>query len=81
MKKLSVLLIIIAVLLSDWMCAVVAYNYRGIKTASEYGNSAPPSVAFVLAIPFLVGIVINMWRENPIRRSRSWDESHYGELP
>ena len=58
MKKLSVLLMIIAVLLSDWMCAVVAYNYRGIETASEYGNSAPPSVAFVLAIPFLIGIVI-----------------------
>ena len=58
MKKLSVLLMIIAVLLSDWMCAVVAYNYRVIEAASEYGNSAPPSVAFVLAIPFLIGIVM-----------------------
>ncbi len=58
MKKLSVLLGIIAVLLSDWMCAVVAYNYRGLEAGAEYGNSAPPSVAFVLAVPFLIGIVI-----------------------
>ncbi len=58
MKKLSVLLMVIAVLLSDWMCAVVAYNYCQIETWAEYGNSAPPSVAFVFAIPFLIGIVI-----------------------
>jgi hypothetical protein len=42
MKKLSVLLMIIAVLLSDWMCAVVAYNYRGMEEAAKYGFSAPP---------------------------------------
>ncbi|MBR5636513.1 MAG: hypothetical protein IKW81_06250 [Pseudobutyrivibrio sp.] len=58
MKKLSVLLMIIAALLSDWMCAVVAYNYRGMEEAAKYGFSAPPDVAFVLVLPFLVGIVI-----------------------
>ncbi len=58
MKKLSVLLGVIAVLLSDWMCAVVAYNYRSLEAGAEYGNSAPPSVAFVLAIPFIIGILI-----------------------
>ena len=37
---------------------MVAYNYRGLEEGAEYGNSAPPSVAFILAVPFLIGIVI-----------------------
>ena len=58
MKKLAVLLGVAAVFLSDWMCVVVAYNYRGLEAGVEYGNSAPPSTAFILAIPFIIGIVI-----------------------
>ena len=33
MKKLSYLFIAIAILLSDIMCAVVAFNYRDIVSA------------------------------------------------
>lgn len=59
MKKLSVCFSVMAVLLSDIMCAVVAYNYCdmiwGIRHA---GYSAPASTAFFLAIPFTVGIAI-----------------------
>lgn len=59
MKKVSCLFVVLAVLLSDVMCAVVAFNYRkmlwGVKNA---GYSAPASTAFISAIPFLIGIVI-----------------------
>lgn len=59
MKKVSRLLVVLAVLLSDVMCAVVAFNYSkmlwGVKNA---GYSAPASTAFILAIPFLIGILI-----------------------
>ena len=59
MKIISTLFWILAVLLSDVMCAVVAYNYCdmlwGIKFA---GYSAPASVAFLTAIPFAAAIVV-----------------------
>ena len=57
MKKLSVLFFVLAVLLSDVMCAVVAYVFCDIVWGMKYaGYSAPPSVAFAYAIPFLIGI-------------------------
>ena len=50
---------IIAVLLSDIMCAVVAYNYSEMKWGIQYaGYSAPAWTAFLLAIPFVVAIGI-----------------------
>ena len=59
MKALSTVFLILAVLLSDVMCAVVAYNYCdmvwGIKCA---GYSAPAWAAFATAIPFAIGIVV-----------------------
>ncbi len=59
MKKLSVLFAVLAVLLSDVMCAVVAYNYSQMLCAIAHcGTSAPASVAFLLAIPFLIGIFV-----------------------
>lgn len=59
MKKLSILFTILAVLLSDIMCSVVAYNYRDILCGAEHlGYSSPASTAFLLAIPFLVGIIV-----------------------
>ena len=58
MKKLNYLFIVIAILLSDIMCFVVAYNYRDMLCGIEHaGYSAPASVAFICAIPFLVGII------------------------
>ena len=60
------LFILLAVLLSDAMCAVVAYNYRAMECcAAHMGCSAPPDVAFLYAMPFLTGIVICLalaWR-------------------
>lgn len=59
MKKISIVFSELAVLLSDIMCAVVAYNYRDMLCGIEHaGYSAPASTAFLLAIPYLIGIVI-----------------------
>lgn len=59
MKKLCVAFGLLAILLSDVMCAVVAYNYCKLTFGAQYaGYSAPASTAFLLAIPYLAGIVI-----------------------
>lgn len=59
MKKLSILFGILAVLLSDIMCAVVAYNYCDMLWGGQYaGYSAPASTAFLFAIPFVIGIIV-----------------------
>ncbi len=48
MKKLSAVLWILAVLLSDIMCAVTAYNYCDLQWGGKYaGYSAPASTAFL----------------------------------
>ena len=56
---LSRVFLVLAVLLSDVMCAVVAYSYSellwGVRCA---GFSAPPYAAFVLAIPYALGIAV-----------------------
>ena len=58
MKKLSRLFAIIAIVLSNIMCAVVAYNYRGMVCGIEHlGYSAPASIVFLYAIPFVILIV------------------------
>ena len=59
MKKLSYLFTALAIVLSDIMCFVVAYNYRGMLCGIEHaGYSAPASTAFLYAIPFVVGIIV-----------------------
>ena len=59
MKKMSTIFIVLAVILSDVMCAVVAYNYCAMQWGIQYaGYSTPVSVAFVYAIPYGIGIVI-----------------------
>ena len=59
MKKLSIIFGILAVLLSDIMCAVVAYNYCDMLWGGQYaGYSAPAGTAFVYAIPFVIGIIV-----------------------
>ena len=59
MKKLSILFTVLAVVLSDIMCFVVAYNYRSMLCGIEHaGFSAPASIAFLYAIPFMVGIMV-----------------------
>ena len=59
MKKLSYLFAALAIVLSDIMCFVVAYNYRDMLCGIEHaGYSAPASTAFLYAIPFVVGIIV-----------------------
>ena len=59
MKALSTVFWILAVLLSDVMCAVVAYNYCDMLWGIRYaGYSAPAWTAFLAAIPYAVGIVV-----------------------
>jgi len=59
MKTLSNLFLVLAVLLSDVMCAVVAYNYCDMVWGIKYaGYSAPASTAFLVAIPFVIAIVV-----------------------
>ena len=59
MKILSNLFLVLAVLLSDVMCAVVAYNYCNMVWGIKYACfSAPASTAFLVAIPFIVAIVV-----------------------
>ena len=57
MKKLSWLFAILAIILSNIMCFVVAYNYREMMCGIEHkGYSAPVSIAFLYIIPFIVVI-------------------------
>ena len=59
MKKLSYLFTALAIVLSDIMCFVVAYNYRDMLCGIEHaGYSAPASTSFLYAIPFVVGIIV-----------------------
>ena len=52
MKKLSTLFAALAVLVTNVMVAVVAYNYGVLSTGT--GFSAPPATALLYGIPFLV---------------------------
>lgn len=59
MKTMSILFEISAILLSDAMCAVVAYNYCDMLWGIQYaGYSAPAWTALLSAIPFAVGIAV-----------------------
>ena len=59
MKILSNLFLVLAVHLSDVMCAVVAYNYCNMLWGIKYAYfSAPASTAFLVAIPFIIAIVV-----------------------
>ena len=55
-KRLSHLFIALAVLLSDVMCASVAYSYCNLQLCPEC--SAPAWVAFWWVIPYGTGIAI-----------------------
>lgn len=58
-KYLSYLFTSLAILLSNVMCATVAYNYCRMQYEILYaGYSAPASVAFLFGIPYAIGIII-----------------------
>ena len=59
MKKLSLVFIIAAILLSDIMCVVVSSSYTNMVWGIKYaGYSAPASVAFLYVIPFAAAIIV-----------------------
>ena len=59
MKKLSISCLILAILSSNIMCARVAYEYCNMEWGIKYaGYSAPKEVAFLVAIPYIIGIII-----------------------
>ena len=59
MKRISLHLTIIALILSHIMCFVVAWNYRDMLCGIAHsGYSAPAEIAFLTAIPYAVGIMI-----------------------
>ena len=72
MKKLSTIFAVLAILLSDVMCAVVAYNYCALEWGGKYEAwSAPASTALLLAIPYAIGIIIcYRFRRHIIRKDR-----------
>lgn len=58
-KLATIVFSVIAILLSDIMCAIVAYNYCDMLYGIEYkGYSAPASIAYVCAIPYSIGIIV-----------------------
>ena len=61
MKKLFVFFLVAILLLACTMCAVVAYNYRAMLDAIEHeGASAPASIVFLYAIPYLILIAVGI---------------------
>lgn len=59
MAVLSAVFAALAVILSDVMCAVVAFNFCDMLWGIKYaGYSAPASVALLTAVPYAVGIII-----------------------
>ena len=62
MKKYKILkniFIVLALMLSHFMCADVAYNYAAMVCGIKHmGFSAPADVAFLFAIPYAIAVVI-----------------------
>ena len=58
-KYLSYVFIALAILLSNVMCATIAYNYCDMLWGIKYaGFSAPASVALLFIIPYAIGILV-----------------------
>ena len=59
MTVMSAVFGVLAVLLSDVMCAVVAFNYCDMLWGIKYaGYSAPANTAFLTAVPYIIGIIV-----------------------
>ena len=59
MKKLSRICLIVAILLSNVMCATASYSYRDMLCGIEHeGFSAPAELAFLSVLPYAILIVV-----------------------
>ena len=57
MKRIRSLLLGAGILLSQIMCAHVAWNWCALKYAARYeGGSAPGYAALLWALPYLAGV-------------------------
>lgn len=57
-RRISIICLLAAVILSDVMCAAIAYQYCDIMWKTKYFlTSAPADMAFILIIPFALGII------------------------
>lgn len=57
MRKIQKVAYTVAAVIANVMCATVAYKYCEMQWGIEYrGYSAPASMAFVWAIPFIICI-------------------------
>lgn len=57
MKRIQKVAYIVAAMISNLMCATVAYKYCELQWGIEYrGYSGPASVAFLWAIPYIICI-------------------------
>ena len=58
-EKVIKIIKIIAYLFSYMMVTVVAFNYGYMYYAVKFdGASAPPSVSFIFAVPFIIAILV-----------------------
>jgi len=58
-NKLTKIAYVVAVIISNIMCATVAYKYCELTYQIKYeGASAPANVAFIWIIPFAICITI-----------------------
>ena len=58
-KRIIKTIKIIAYLFSYMMVTVVAFNYGYMFYAVKFdGASAPPSISFIFAVPFIVAILV-----------------------
>ena len=59
MNKKEKVIKIIAYIFSYMMVTVVAFNYGYMYYAVKFdGASAPPSVSFIFAVPFIIAILV-----------------------
>lgn len=81
MKKIGRLFIVLAILLSDIMCAVVAYNYCALQWGGRYaGYSAPASTAFCTSsLTGLGSYSVSFWRVFSIRSGEAKNKCTFKE--
>jgi len=57
-KILAISFVLVALILSHVMCASVAFAYCNMLWGIQYaGYSAPAGVAFLLILPYMLGII------------------------
>lgn len=70
MKKISNILSLLAILLGNVMCAVVAYQYAAMQWGIRYaGYSAPAATALLYAIPYAVAITACALAAHTLRKA------------